>query len=141
MHRDLLSLLTFLNGDSFELISLLYLVYHILTLRDLPKNSVFTIQPIRCDVGDEELAAVGVGAGVGHGERADLVFAGVVAGFVLETVPGTAAAGRGGVAALNHEVGDDAMKDGAVVEAVASQENEIVDGLGGVLGEQFADDA
>ena len=55
-------------------------------------------------------------------------------------IAGTAAAGGRGIAALDHEVGDDAMKDGAVVEAFARQEYEIVHGLGRVLGEKLADD-
>ena len=39
----------------------------------------------------------------------------------------------GGIAALDHEIRDDTMKNGAVVEAFARQENEIVDGLGASL--------
>ena len=36
--------------------------------------------------------------------------------LVVELVAGAAAAGAGRVAALDHEVGDDAVEDGAVVE-------------------------
>ncbi len=61
-------------------------------------------------------------------------------GLVLELVAGTAAAAGGGIAALNHEVVDDPMKDGAVIEAFTRQEYEIVDGLGGVLREKLAND-
>src|SRR5271170_6166080 len=41
------------------------------------------------------------------------------AGFIGELVAGTAHAGAFGVATLNHELGYDAMEDGAVVELVA----------------------
>ena len=45
-----------------------------------------------------------------------------------------------GVAALDHEVGDDAVELDAVVEAVAGQEDEVVDGVRRVLGEEIDDD-
>ena len=59
------------------------------------------------------------GPGVRHRERAadDLV----VVELVLELVAGAAAAGAGRIAALDHEVGDHAVEDDAVVEPVASR--------------------
>ncbi len=39
-------------------------------------------------------------------------------GFVFELVAGTAKAGACGVASLDHEIGDDAVKDCAVIQAV-----------------------
>ena len=63
-------------------------------------------EPAGVGNGDEELAAVGVGAGVGHGEFAGLLEAVCGAlGFVSELVAGAAHAGAFGVAALDHEVG------------------------------------
>ena len=52
----------------------------------------------------------------------------------LSVVAGAAGAGAGGVAALDHEAGDDAVEDHAVVEASLREEDEAVDVLGGVLG-------
>jgi len=41
-------------------------------IRDLAKDDVLSVQPAGNDSGDEELRAVCVGAGVGHGEQAGL---------------------------------------------------------------------
>src|SRR5690349_10270267 len=124
--------LGFLDGYRFELIALLNLVHHILAAGDLPEHGVLAIEPIGDDVGDEELAAVGIGSGVGHGEGADFMLIRIAPGLVLKFIAGSAAAGAGGIAALDHEVGDHAMKHGAVVKAFAREEDEIVDSLGGV---------
>src|SRR5450759_3680827 len=64
-------------------------------------------------VADEELAAVGVGARVGH--RHGTLSIAPLHGFVLELVARTSAAGAGGVAALDDEVGDVAVEGEAVV--------------------------
>src|SRR4051794_23180353 len=86
---------------------------------------------------DEELAAVGVRAAVGHRERAanDLV----LVDLVLELVARAARARALGAAALDHEVLDHPMEDQAVVVAVARELHEVLDGLGGVLVEQLHD--
>ena len=97
--------------------------------------------------------AVGVGAGVGHGELTLLLEAVLgAAGLVGELVAGAAHAGAFGIAALDHELGDDAMEDGSVVELVAllaaalprlgslGEADEVRDGLGGVLLEELGDD-
>src|SRR5689334_5688696 len=86
-------------------------------------------------VTDEELAAVAVRPGVGHREGSGLM--GLRAELVLEGVTGTASTAARGVAALCHKARDHAVKDDAVVEAIARQEDEIVDGFGCVLWEQL----
>ena len=101
---------------------------------------MLAIQPVGRDVGDEELAAIGVRAGIGHGQRADLVAIGIALGLVLELVAGAAAAAGRRVAALNHEILDDAMELRAVIKAFAGQEYEIVHRLGRVFREKLADD-
>ena len=73
------------------------------------------------------------GPGVGHGQRAELVAA-RRRQLVLEAVAGAAPAGALGVAALEHEAGDDAVEDDAVVVVVAGQHHEVVDRLGGGSG-------
>ena len=89
----------------------------VLAFNDFAEDGVLAGEPGGGRDGDEELAAVGVGAAVGHGE-----FAGFVElvrrsrGFILEFITGATHAGACGVAALNHEVGNDAMEDGAVIE-------------------------
>ncbi len=44
------------------------------------------------------------------------------------------------ITALDHEVFDDAMEHRAVVETLACQEHEVVDGLGRLVGVQFNND-
>jgi hypothetical protein len=65
------------------------------------------------------------------------VAVGIAFELVGEAVAGTAAAGAGGVAALDHEVGDDAVEDGAVVELVAGEEDEVADGVRRFGGEEL----
>ena len=62
---------------------------------------------------------------------------GVAAGLVLELVARPAGAGAGRVAPLQHEAVDDAVEDHAVVKPLAGEEDEVVDGLRGVLGEEL----
>src|ERR1700729_293278 len=96
----------FLNGNGLQLIALLHLVHHVLTAGNLPEYGVLSVQPVRRDMGDEKLAAIGVWTGVGHGERPDLVPIGIALGLVLELVAGAAAAAGRGVATLNHKILD-----------------------------------
>ena len=72
----------------------------------LPEDGVLAVQPVGDHVGDEELAPVGVRAGIGHGKGPDLVLVGVALDFVLEPVAGAAAAAAFRIAALDHEVGE-----------------------------------
>src|SRR5262245_44579741 len=91
-------------------------------------------------MGNEKLTAVGVRAGVRHGQAADLMFVWIVYYFVFEPVTRAAAAGPGRVAALDHEVGDHAMKEGAVVKFFAREKNEIVYRFRRVPGKEIAHD-
>jgi hypothetical protein len=108
-------------------------------------------QPGGGGLGDEELRAVGVGPGVGHGQVAGPVEAARAAHLVLELVAGAAPAGPERVAALDHEVGDDPVEDRALVERAVllgpgprvtpdplagGQADEVLDGLGGGVREQ-----
>ena len=83
---------------------------------------------------DEELRAVRVRPRVGHRDRAadDLV----VVDLVLERVAGPAGPGAGRVAALDHEVADDAVEDHPVIEALAGEVGEVRDRLRRVLVEE-----
>ena len=53
--------------------------------------------------------------------------------LALDTIAGAARAHALGVAALNHEAGDDAVENDAVVVALVDEADEVVDGVGGNL--------
>ncbi|KAF0736472.1 hypothetical protein Ae201684_007486 [Aphanomyces euteiches] len=117
---------------------------------DLAEDDVLAIEPVGHDGAQEELRAVGVGAGVGHRQHTlstvlvDEVFIGklfAVDGFTARAV----AAGE--VTALEHEVGDHAVEGRAlVVQRLAratdalftsAQRTEVFSRLGDLVGVQF----
>ena len=59
-----------LDLQRLDHVALLDRVDHVHTFDDLAEDGVLAIEPRRSDVGDEELAAVGVRAGVGHRQDA-----------------------------------------------------------------------
>jgi hypothetical protein len=115
---------------------------------------VLAVEPGGLHGTDEELGAVGVGPGVGHGEHAGSrvaqleVLVGEL-GAVDGLPSGAVAAGE--VAALAHEAGDDAVEGGALVvqrlprDAQAllarAQAAEVLGRPGDLVGEELHDDA
>ncbi|TFB00711.1 hypothetical protein CCMA1212_007152 [Trichoderma ghanense] len=103
---------------------------------DPPKDGVLPVEPGRGRERDEELRPVGVWPRVGHAEDAR---AGVLerrVDLVLELVAvdgGAAAAGARRVAALDHEVGDDAVEYRGVVVAALDEGGKVLGRFGGVL--------
>src|SRR5712691_3627475 len=91
-------------------------VNHVGALDDLAEDGVLAVQPGRRHGRDEELRAVGAGPGVGHGQQVRPVEREVRVDLVGELVAGAAAAGSERVPALDHEVWDDPVDDGAVVQ-------------------------
>ena len=84
--------LFFRDRHAFQDIALLDQINDLHAPTHLAEDGVFAVEPVGDDVGDEELAAVGVGAGVGHREGADLVLVwGCLADFVGEFVARAAA--------------------------------------------------
>src|ERR1022692_2869002 len=81
-------------------------VDHVVAFHHLAEDAVLFIQPRSGRYRDEELAAVGVRAGVGHRQKA--LFGMVEIGMKLigEAISRSAAAGPFGIAALNHEIGN-----------------------------------
>ena len=117
---------------------------HILTLGDLAEGGVLAVQMRSRSHHHKELAAGGVGChGAGHGQHAGLVnqviLAEAVAGeLAVDLIAGAAHAVSVGAAALDHEAGDDPVEGQAVIEALVSQRDEVVDGVGSLLGIQLA---
>src|SRR5215218_7015577 len=124
---------------------------HVHALDDLAEDGVLAVEPGRRHLGDEELGAVGAGAGVGHGQVPGPVEAVGTVDLVLELVAGAAPAVPERVAALDHEVGDDPVEDRALVQGplllgaggrvaprlgAGGQADEVLDRLGCGVGEQ-----
>src|SRR3972149_3885563 len=86
---------------------------------------------------DEELAPTGVLPRMGHGQRSGPMAMGIQMGFALDLIARSASAGPGvsriageGIAALDHEIGDDPMEAGSVVELGVGQFLEVRHGCG-----------
>src|ERR1700744_2681549 len=120
--------------DRVDLIALLDRIDHCHGLR-ASETGVDAIE-VRCgDVRDEELATAGVLARVGHGECAGRMLLRV--DLALDLVAGAARAGAGGTTTLDHEVLDHAVKIESVIEAFLGERDEVFDGSGRVLVEEF----
>src|SRR3989440_9303129 len=120
----------FLNGDRRHDVAGRDLEHDVHAALNVAEQVVKLLQLLGVVNGaDEKLAAIGVGARIGHRHRPGRVLAGHR--LVVELVAGPARAVALGVAALNHEVGLDPVKLEAVVELVAGQEDEVVDGIRG----------
>src|SRR6266851_5352457 len=92
---------------------------YVVALHDFTENRVLAGEPLCGRYGDEKLRAIGIGAGVGHGQLAGLVEAVRRAlGFVFKLIARASETCACWVATLDHEIGNHAVKDGAVVEAV-----------------------
>src|SRR5215470_12863709 len=108
------------------------LLYDVVAFGDFAEDAVFVVQPGCRGNGDEELAPIGIWARVGHGEKAGLRVFQLRMEFIGELITRTAASGAFRIAALNHEIGDDAVENGSVVKRLSGllsfgQRNKIVD--------------
>ena len=120
------------DGHRVERVALPDAVDDVHPARHAPEDRVLAVEVRLGLERDEELAPVRVGARVRHREDAALVAVRVPLRLVLEPVAWAASAGARRVAALEHEVGDDAVENRAVVEVVVREEDEVVNGLGRV---------
>lgn len=114
---------------------------------DLTEDDVSAVKPAGNDGGDEELGAVGVLAGVGHGEQTGLVVLQLEV-LIREpvTVDGlaTSAVALGEITTLQHELGDDAVEAGTLVTEsllTSAESTEVLNGLGDDFVEQLEGDA
>ena len=121
----------------------------------LSEDGVLAVQPVRGGHRDEELGTVGARSGVGHGQQVGLVERQLRVELVSELIPGAARTGAGRIPTLDHEAGNDAVEDRAVVEraggppggvlgrvlrTAVGQRDEVSHGLGGVIGQQHDPD-
>ena len=106
-------------------------IHYFYTFYDLAEDDI-VFGKLVVLVHDEELAAVGVRAGIGHSNGAARVF--TFKGFVFKLIPWSAGAVTFGVAALNHEAFDGTVKNSVIVESFSSKNDKIVDGNGGLVG-------
>lgn len=83
---------------------------------DFSEDGVSVVEVRRGDFSDEELRAVRIGASIRHGEDAGGVMTEFRAEFVAESVARAASANTARAAALDHEIGNDAVKDESIVE-------------------------
>src|SRR6476659_7273858 len=101
---------------------------------------MFTVEPVGHDVGNEKLAAVRVWPRVRHRQASYLMLVRVSFDLVGKLITRSATSGAGRIAALDHEVRNNPMKDGPVIEFVPGQEDKIIDRLWSIPGEEFAND-
>jgi hypothetical protein len=109
--------------------SIAYLINHLHTADDLSKDGVLSIQVRSGRQSDEELAPVCAWPTVGHGEDA---LAGVnkrIIKLVLKAPAEDRLASTsrtGGIATLDHEVGNDAMEDDTIVFASVGEAGKVL---------------
>src|SRR5258708_8460695 len=99
----------------------------------LAENGVTAVQAGVGNFGDEKLRAVGVVCGIGIGETVGTIESEGGRSLILESVARIARTGAGGISTLNHETGDHAVEDGAVIKRNAVLLG-VRDGAGPVLG-------
>jgi len=110
---------------------------------------VFAVEPRRLRCAQEELTAVGIGTGVGHTENARTgVCQFEVLVWELIAVYGLTAGAvvTGEVAALTHELGDDAVERTSLESQLSSflagaEGAEVLRGLWNDIGAEFHDDS
>src|SRR5579875_597724 len=113
-------------------------VDHIHPTDHAAKDAMLSVE-MRCRAkGNEELRAIGVAPGVGHAENASLImFEGECAWLIGELVARATGSRAGGITALGHEALDHAVKRHPIIEVVARQKDEIIDGHRRLFGEKF----
>jgi len=138
-NHDLLGGLAGLGTIRFDLF------HHIQTLDHLAKDDVLVVQPGGLHGANEELGSVRVGASVGHRQDAGagvLQLEVLVGELVAVDRLAASAVVVGEIAALAHEVGDDAVENGALVAEsllAGAQGAEVLGGLGHNIGAQLED--
>src|SRR6266511_1850532 len=127
--------------DRLHLVALLDVVHDVHARGDLAEDGVLAVEEVGGGEGDVELAARGVGVlAARHGHHPAHVLLLVELG--LDLVAGPSRTVALGIAALNYEVRLHAVEHEPVVDAFLGEGDEVLDGLGRVIGEKLdLDDA
>src|SRR5690606_3761680 len=107
------------------------LVHHIHSLDHLAEGGMLVVQEIVVHQVDEELAAPGVGPGIGHGNGPPIVSI-IISELVFDGVARSTHARSLGISALNHEAVYDSVEDHPIVKALLDQTQEVTCGDGHV---------
>jgi hypothetical protein len=129
-------------GDGDDLVACGNRIDYLLILRpdDFPEDRMTVVKPGSRYMGDEELAAVGVGTGICHGKYAGFAVSQALGKLIFEAVTGTAGAGTCRIAALDHELRDHAMEREPVMEAALREIDEIQHGERCLVGKEGESD-
>src|SRR6058998_2625992 len=124
-----------------HLVALLDVVHDVHARGDLAEDGVLAVEEMGRGQRDVELAARRIGIlATGHGHRSAHVLLLVELG--LDLVARSSRAVALGIATLHHETRLHTMEDEPVVEALLGKRDEVLDGLGRVVGEKLdLDDA
>ena len=113
------------DGDGLNLITLSNGVHDVLTLGHFTEDRVLAIQMRGRKVGDEELAAIRLRAGVRHAQDTRFAVLQRWVDLVFKLVARTARARARRIAALDHEILDHAVELHAVIVAVLGEVQEV----------------
>lgn len=106
------------------------------SLGDFAKDGVFTIEMRRRAVRNEELAAIGRWSAIRHGKNAGFRMFERGSKFIDKRIARAARAGAVGIAALDHEIGNDAMELQSIVITPGRQVQKICDRDRGLISEK-----
>lgn len=115
----------FVNGDGIDLITLRNFIHNLLACNHFAEDSVLAIEVGSRKVGDEKLAAVGVGSGIGHGENSRLGVLERTINFIRKPVSRTTRTRASWIATLDHEIRNHAVKCHAVIVTALGKIEEI----------------
>lgn len=113
-------------------ITLLQVEHYVHPLCHLTEDCMSAIQVRLRLVTNEELAAVGIGASVGHAQAASLVFVRIVPCLVFEGVARAARAGTMRAPSLGYKPRNNPVKGKSIVKPIPGQEHKIIHRLGGI---------
>ena len=136
----------FLFGFAVSTSEGVHFVDNLLSINNLSEDDMLAVKPGAGDKGDEELGAVGVFAGVGHGEEVgfgvlDLEVLVLKLFSVDGLAPGSVSFGE--VTSLGHELGDDSVEAGSLVAETfftSAECSEVLSGFGDDISVEFEDD-